>query len=235
MRTRKRIKRGFALLTVGAVLMISSFFFYKHLIRPGQIKSDHFSSDYYNDCVTNNLEQDFPEGCVVFFGNSLMAEFPLEMVQSDYKLVKYAVRGAFSEELLRRKSLLDFHPEKIILLLGINDILVGFDHEDVVGNIEQFIQLAQKANTEIAIISLLPVSFRDGVFAKRDHVNSEVFFCNLALKNLADDEGCGFIELHSKFCDSDGTLKADLTYDGVHLTTKGHLLWADAFSNFLTE
>lgn len=221
----------------GVLLLICfmGFYSYKWWIRPYQIRTSHFSSDYYKDCVAHNLAKNYPEGCVIFFGNSILAEFPIEDISTPQTLVKYAIRGAFSEELNNRWSLLEHKPSKVVIMLGINDLLYGLDALHVREEVSKFVDAASGEGVEVIVVSVLPVSFEDGVFANRDALNTLIRETNQEYADLCEDSSCDFLNIHTHFVDEHGNLAQGLAYDGVHLTAEGHEILSEVFSNLLRE
>lgn len=224
------------LILVLLLFFIAGLYIYKILIRPGHMKSEHFESEYYDDCVATNLGQEFPRGCVIFLGNSLLVEFPMESIETGEKLVKYAIRGTFSDEALNRLDLLEHEPRMIVIGLGINDLLAGFDHQDVLDNMKKLVkELSTYPSTELVCLGLLPVSFEDGEFVSCSRVNKQVLLYNEAMLRLSESKGFGFVDMHPKFVDEKGTLKSELTYDGVHLTSEGYQIWTEVFSQIVSN
>lgn len=115
---------------------------------------------------------------------------------------------------------------KIYILLGINEI--GYDAEyfkeayrTMLGSIR-----AVQPEADIYIMSLTPVSR-----AKNDAGGSftmeRVNTYNAHLYDLADEEGCYYIDLVEALAGEDGFLPAEVTTDGIHFTADEYLVWLD--------
>jgi lysophospholipase L1-like esterase len=55
--------------------------------------------------------------------------------------------------------------------------------------------------------------------------NSRIRNLNQQLADLAQREGAGYLDTHSRFSDIDGNLRLDLTTDGLHLNRRGYEVW----------
>lgn len=118
------------------------------------------------------------------------------------------------------------NPKKIFILIGINDVAKNIPDEVILNNYQRIISYIKKHSpkTKIYFQSMLPTndSFKKLV---NHYKNDRVVAINAALKNLAQKEKITFIDLYTAFADQDGKLKAELTYDGVHLYANGYALW----------
>jgi beta-glucosidase len=51
---------------------------------------------------------------------------------------------------------------------------------------------------------------------------------NSKLAKIADNKQVFYMDIGDKFLTADGTLTAEIMMDGLHPTTKGYQIWADA-------
>ena len=113
------------------------------------------------------------------------------------------------------------NPGHIFLLIGINDIA---SHRNVdrfsveyAGLIRSIKRLYPQAF--IASLSLLPTR------GKYAYLNGLVPLCNSFISAFSTENGCCYIDLHSKLVDSHGRLGSLYSLDGLHLSPVAYWLW----------
>ncbi|WP_051279171.1 GDSL-type esterase/lipase family protein [Hellea balneolensis] len=127
---------------------------------------------------------------------------------------------------LRLPQMLAHSPDKVFILIGTNDI--GYDRDpelmadellDIVSAIKE-----KRPKTEIYIQSLLPREL--SAMAAVKEINQH--YARIALQS-----GVNYIDLTPAFAAPNGTLKADLTYDGLHLNQTGYKVWAETLKPYI--
>lgn len=116
--------------------------------------------------------------------------------------------------------------DKLFVMIGYNDLDQKGD-EDIARNIEKILSLA-KAKCKY-VQSILPVDPR--INSKK---NARIAAINRSLLEMCRRKGHVFIDLHSRFQESDG-LNPRLTYDGIHLNYFGYRLWYSLIQPHLHE
>lgn len=125
------------------------------------------------------------------------------------------------------------HPEKLFILLGINDLWEGDSIEDFIqryrGLIEEF--KLQTPETRIYIESLMPVSV---VAVERNHQisNPKIDKANMELRALAEELNVNYIDVSSQLKDDNGNMKSEYTNDGVHIIDVYYHIWADTLAKY---
>ena len=120
-------------------------------------------------------------------------------------------------------SVFDCAPTDVFILIGINDLGAGRKVETMeVGYREMLKRIrAKRPDLRIHVQAVLPTR---GKFEKH---NAPVRDFNDRLRKLATEFGCSFIDLHALMRDDKGSLKAEFTRDGLHLTEPGYLVWRE--------
>ncbi|WP_416877118.1 GDSL-type esterase/lipase family protein [Litorimonas sp.] len=125
-------------------------------------------------------------------------------------------------EVLRHK------PDKMFILIGTNDI--GYNHtsQQVAGPVKSFIERVstELPETEIYIQSILP---------REQGAMPMVVEYNKALRKVATETGAEYLDLAPAFETEDGTLKEELSPDGLHLNEKGYKIWADILNPIINS
>ncbi len=115
---------------------------------------------------------------------------------------------------------------KIYILLGINEI--GFDTQTFIDYYSSMLDtiIAAQPKCNIYIMGITPVSK-----AKSDSSTTfnmkRINEYNTALRQLAADKGCYYMDLVSALAGPDGYLPADETTDGVHFSAQVYKNWLD--------
>ena len=112
-------------------------------------------------------------------------------------------------------------------MLGINELgWVGTDtFRNQAAKMFQRIQ-ADHPDAVVVIQSLLPVSAKQD--AKGSYVNNQrIGVYNQILRELAEELELPYLDVAEAVTDEDGCLRADWTFDGVHLNKAGCQAWLE--------
>jgi lysophospholipase L1-like esterase len=128
----------------------------------------------------------------------------------------------------RLDEVIEGQPAKVFIMIGINDIARGFPDSIIMRNYQRIITRLKTGTprTKIYFQTILPIN---SSFAKlKAHYQSDrIKHLNAELKLLAQREQITFIDLYPHFTDANDQLKAELTFDGVHLQKPGYDIWVD--------
>ena len=185
--------------------------------------------DHYMKRVTEIAQQTPVEGGVMFLGDSITEGGDWPALFPGVTTVNHGigwdtvagVRGRLAQITLN-------NPEKIFIKIGTNDIGYNHDPGDMAADLQAVIT-ALKLNSpdaQIYLQSILP----------REVENVEkVAAINAQYYELAADLKLSFIDLTGLFSDADGSLRAELTDDKLHLNAQGYALWAQTIKPFVIE
>ncbi len=169
------------------------------------------------------------EDAIVFFGNSItnMHEW-WEALGSEQKVLNRGNSGANTFELLDNiGSVIALQPAKVFIGIGTNDLgTKSIDQPDsVAARISEMVSLirAGSPKTEIFVQSILPSTVGLRTLEKISATNARV-------KELVEPQGATFINLYD---DMPGILTKDISYDGLHITSKGYATWLDKIAPFV--
>lgn len=116
---------------------------------------------------------------------------------------------------------------KIYVMLGVNEL--GWNKTETFYN--QYGKVidrlrADHPEAEIILQAILPVSARQD--AKGSYVNNQrIGVYNEAIRLLAEEKDCAYLNVAEAVSGEDGCLVADWNFDGVHLNVKGCQVWLD--------
>ncbi len=159
----------------------------------------------------------------VFLGDSITAGGLWSELFDKTAIANRGVNGDTIQDVLERlDSVVALRPRRLLLMIGMNNLIKGISHDDTRNNYETlFERLAQELpDTEILVQSVLPAN---------DHsiadVNDQVPALNATLVQLCEDYGWTYLNLHPEFAGADGQLREELSNDGIHLLGAGYELW----------
>ena len=177
---------------------------------------------------------------ILFIGDSIVEYYPLqELFGTSKTIVNREIRG-YQTGLLREN--LDAHlyggaVDKIVLLIGTNDIGKDVSVNEALNNLEAIIQSIARDYplTEIKLLSILPVNegeeYKQTVYIR---TNEKIQKWNQAYKELASAYmQVEFVPVFDSLTDQAGKLKKDYTTDGLHLSVAGYQILTKSLKDYL--
>jgi lysophospholipase L1-like esterase len=172
---------------------------------------------------------------IVFVGDSLTEGGEWSELFNNSNILNRGINGDNTESVLNRISdIVDGHPKKIFIMIGINDLEHKLGVQETMNNYKKILSLIKETspNTKIYVQSVLPNNKNIRALAVN---TSEIKKLNKGIENLSKHFDATYIDLFSKTVDNSGNLRDELTYDGIHLKAEGYFLWKKAIENFVKE
>lgn len=211
------------------------FLFYFTVLSYAQ---NQYSDHYYKRWELFKNTPD-TENEVIFLGNSITEGGDWKVLFPNVNAVNRGISGDVTDGILNRlDEILSSKPEKIFLLIGTNDLARGKSVDDVLNNTKLILKKIKEnsKNTKIYLQSVLPYNPNVGTkFSGHKSKQQDVLVLNKKLKKLARKQGVKFLNIHKKFKNKNGELKAYLTYDGLHLNKNGYVFWTKIISKHVTN
>lgn len=183
-----------------------------------------------------------PQRLTILAGDSLSLWFPPELLPEDRSWLNQGISGEVSNGLLQRLDFFDrTQPEKIFIMVGINDLIRGLDDREILANYRQIISYLRRIHpqTEIVVQSILPHGGEKATWEGKEKLlaipNPRIRNLNQELNNLATEKGAKYLNLHPLFTDKQGNLRSDFTTDGLHLSPPGYLVWRTALQMYTNQ
>jgi lysophospholipase L1-like esterase len=166
---------------------------------------------------------------IVFLGNSITFWAEWQELLGNKHIRNRGIPGDTSYGVLDRlDEVTGGKPAKVFLMIGINDLSRNTLPNVLINNFKRIVSRikTESPKTKIYLQTVLPTN--DSFKKLPNHCNKDeqIREVNTALAALAKVENVGFIDLYPHFTNQEGKLRKELTWDGVHLTAEGYLLWA---------
>ncbi len=166
---------------------------------------------------------------IIFLGNSITDGGEWAELFQDLRVKNRGISGDETPGVLNRLgTILEQHPAKLFLMIGINDLASGRGVPEIAANLDSILSRIQRGSpgTLVFLQSVLPVNPTFGAFPNHTNKSREISQLNWQLRRLAHLHHVEYIDLWSDFQDAAGFLDSSCTNDGLHLTGTGYQRWA---------
>lgn len=157
----------------------------------------------------------------ILVGDSLTMWFPQEELPVGSLWLNQGISGDNSSGILKRLSAFSqTKPDVIYVLAGINDLRQGATDQVILGNLHQIVRRLRQDHPQAQVVvqSILPTRLTT-------IPNSRIRDLNQQIAVIAQQEGARYLDLHTRFTDTQGNLRENLTTDGLHLSPHGYAVW----------
>lgn len=199
---------------------------------------DWFKADQQNKIEKYRRLNNFVEhGATLLTGSSLMENFPIyELAQGKIKSKLYnrGIGGFTSDDFIRNIDvvLFDLKPGKIFINIGSNDMsLPDYTLENLCGKYEFILgEINERLpKTQTYVLAFYPMNEKVGHGTHGARTNARISKANEALKKLTKKyKNTQHISANTGLCDSEGFLKAEWTYDGIHMYPEAYAVVFEA-------
>jgi lysophospholipase L1-like esterase len=203
-----------------------SYFWYRWKTKGRAVLYDHKKSQF------EFLEMD--SSSIVFLGNSLTDQGNWQEWLPEFSIANRGISGDMTGGVYRRLDpIIQAHPKKIFLLIGVNDLLFK-SVEDTFQKYEQIVKnfLDESPATVLYLQSLLPVNNEVRYTGIQ---KDQVLALNSRIASLAIEKQLTFINVHNELKDESGNLRDDYTLDGIHLNGLAYAKWVAILKPYLEE
>ena len=187
-----------------------------------------YASDYYKQRVAFFRMMPDRKREIVFIGNSITEHGEWQELLPHQNVINRGIGGDNTFGVLARlDEVVSSRPEKIFLLIGINDIGRGLPLEGLLNNYKRIVSYIRNKSpqTTIFIQSILPTNDSLLKFDYLKNKNANIKKVNKGIAHLSASEQFTFIDLFTLFADKNGQLKQEMTLDGVYLRSEAYIHW----------
>lgn len=168
---------------------------------------------------------------IIFLGNSITDYCDWNELFGNQHIKNRGISADFISGVTDRlDEVTESHPQKIFLMIGINDLQRGRTVNQILVDYENLIKLIieKSPGTKLYIQSLLPT--------KRPNLkNTDIIDINKGLKEMSENLNLTYINLFDKFKTEVNEMNMDYSFEGLHPNGKGYLIWKEAIEEYVTE
>ncbi len=157
---------------------------------------------------------------IVMLGDSITAEGHWSAMFPGAALANRGHSGFTTAQLVPvARQVAEARPRMLFVLTGTNDIRDGETPRWTATHLSELLDVVAATSPDTLVVLQTVLPRADGV--------ADVRAVNEEIRGLAASRGLELLDLHSDFDDGNGSLRADETYDGIHLSEAGYERWAN--------
>lgn len=174
---------------------------------------------------------------VVLLGDSVFNRFEAKLLNTDKEIINCGIDGATSQTLfLVLNSIINMKPDQILFMIGTNDLddEHEFDCLDITFALFNMITSIhhQLPSVKIGVVTPLPID--ESRQKTRARNNRTLKMLGDEMKALKQDlDYVDVIDTFDLFLDEHGSMEANYTIDGLHLSEAGYQILAKKLSEFV--
>ena len=175
---------------------------------------------------------------VVFLGNSLTQGGKWSEYFPQVSVANRGISGDNTEGILNRvNEIVQSHPKKLFILVGINDISQNKTNKEILENYKAILKLIKEGtpNTKVYVQSLLPINNDFKRYSRLIGKEEQVTKLNEELKKFAQKENVTYLNVNPLFLDENKKLNKNYTTDGLHLNDIGYKIWSTELDKYISQ
>jgi lysophospholipase L1-like esterase len=184
------------------------------------------------------LYQSYPHSRndIIFLGNSITDRVDWNELLGMSNVHNRGISGDITYGVLERlNEVTDVHPQKVFILIGINDVSRNIPDSLIANNYRRIVERiqAQSPETKIYFQTLLPVNNEFTQFKNHYNKDAHILWLNEQIKKLGKEYHIQVIDLYPHFLNEKNKLDKKYTLDGLHLNGDGYKVWAALLRKYL--
>ncbi len=212
------------ILLVAGIAGVTAWKYYRKMTKP-------FLTDYYENKVSFFTKLPARDAFIVFVGDSQTDRCEWSELLDRCGIINRGIDGDTTDGVLNRlDEITRMKPEKIFIMIGGADFIIGRQIPQIVENYKKIIARirAGTPQTRIFIQSVLPTVQQ--VVPMPLHL---IRGLNEKLRLLADNNHVLYIDIYSVMLDSSGGMNPSYSIDGVHCNGQGYMVWREALLPYI--
>lgn len=217
------------------LILITLFSCNKQENQKKEPKNDSIVTYKFNKVILNKTRNDIhkllkkSKEDVVFLGDSQTEGFPVTEVFSNINVKNRGIAGNTTSDILNRlQTVIEGRPKEIFLQVGLNDISQNIELKKINSNFNMICDriLKESPETKLYIQSVLPTTL------EYKKLNPEIIRYNKLLQDYCNKNNIVFIDVFKQLLDGK-ELNKKYTYDGIHLTAEGYVVWIKELKKYI--
>lgn len=208
-------------------LFLLLFFITQHMYAQGTYDTSYHNWYYAQRMELYNSIPAEPHD-IVFLGNSITERGDWQELIPGVKIANRGIGGDITFGVLARlDNVIALKPDKLFLLIGINDIGRFFPVELIVDNYRKIVERLRMdlPKTRIYVQSVLPLNESVLQYDYLKGHKERILQLNTEIGRLARGHNLVYVDLHEVFADGNGDLKTQYTSDGIHVNPAAYIDW----------
>ena len=158
----------------------------------------------------------------VFLGDSITESYDLEKYYKKLPTVNSGIMGHVTKDILNdlEDRVYKYNPSKVILLIGINDLLYENHDDQISKDIDEITGKIHKElpDCEIYIQSIYPMNNDWYVYASKEEITK----VNNEIKKICKENNFKYLDVYSVLIDDNYQFDKKYTNDGLHPNEEGY-------------
>lgn len=191
---------------------------------------------YYHQRASHFATLPVDNNDIIFLGNSLSDNGLWNEMFDNPDIKNRGIIGDIVQGISDRVSFVTKgKPQKIFLLIGVNDVSHHLTADSIVTAVEKLVVKikTESPETELYLQSWLPINNDFKRYKNMIGKEMTILHGNVLLEQVARRQNVTWINLFPVFADRDCKLTKELTNDGLHLNEKGYKMWRDEVAKYV--
>jgi lysophospholipase L1-like esterase len=190
---------------------------------------------YWNHKVSMFKLMPNTEGEIIFLGDSITDRCEWFELFSNPSIKNRGLSGDKTSGVLDRLSeITESRPDKIFIMIGVNDLRHDVSIEEIMKNYQSILENinSDSPQTKIFIQSVIPVN---ELIGKPKTTSEEILKLNIQIENLASQFKIPFVNIFASLIDEDGYLNKKYSEDGLHINGDGYSVWKSIIEKYVNN
>jgi len=173
---------------------------------------------------------------IVFLGNSITDRVDLNELLGMSNVHNRGISGDITFGVLQRlDEVINGHPAKVFILIGINDVSRNIPDSVILNNYKRIVERIKTGSphTKIYFQTLMPVNNEFTQFKNHYNKDEHILWLNEQIKILGKKEKITVIDLYPHFLNDQNKLNKEYTLDGLHPNAEGYKVWKSILQKYL--
>ena len=176
---------------------------------------------------------------ILFLGDSITQRYDFKKYFPKHNIINSGIGGNFTTDILNDldSRVYKYNPDKVFLLIGINDIKFSdLSDDEIINNIELITSSIKEElpNVKIYIQSIYPINYDKNKELLSSKDNERIQNINKEIKNICKDNNYTYINMYDSL-EIFNQLFKYYTTDGIHINRVGYRVITMKLFRYINE